>query len=187
MVKKAIIIQVLILGLLAIKATNRDFFEVRLKNAQKELNFWQHARKVAVDTAYFNNMDLSNGKFIIIGFGLDSNEAIPLFEEIVKNQQKFYSYKILAISPFEEKKSDLKRVAPFSGTIIFKYNEIDIDNLIRGIPFLTIQDRNEQVINAKAGNIDMTLDYPVVIVLNKNKIIVAARKVIDLNTVFSPE
>ncbi|MCX6219803.1 MAG: hypothetical protein NTZ69_02295 [Bacteroidia bacterium] len=186
MVKKAIIIQVIILGLLAIKTVNHDFFDVRLKNAQKELDFWQHVRKVAVDTAFFNNIDLSSGRFIIIGWGSDSSEAFPLFSEIVKNQQIFGSYKILAISPFEQRKSDAKRVAPFSGAITFKYNEIDIDKLIRGIPFTTIQEHNEKAIKAKAGKFDMTLDYPVVIILNRNIIIVADKKVIDLTRIALP-
>jgi hypothetical protein len=183
MVKKAIIIQVLILGLLALVLVKPYFFDIRLKEAQKELDFWKLIRKAASDTAYFNRLDVSKGKFLIIGYGSFSNESSPLFKEIEQNQQKIGSYTVIAISPFEKRKFDTKRDSAFTKYITFKYNEMDIDIILRGIPFTTIPEFKEQRVKAKAGERDLAVDYPVVIVLNNNKIVWAKKRVSDFSEI----
>lgn len=183
MVKKAIIIQLLILGLLAFLLSKRDFYDVRLKEAQNEIDFWKLVKKVVLDTTYFNHLDIPKGKFIIIGYGSYSNESSPLFNEIKQNQQKLDSYRIVAISPFEKRDFNIKCDSAFSQHITFKYSEMDLDVILRGIPYMTIPEYKEQREKAKTGNPDMTSDYPVVIILNDNKIVWAKRRVADFSEI----
>lgn len=183
MVKKAIIIQVLILGLLALLLIKPDFFDVRLKEAQNELNFWKFIRKAALDTAYFNRLDISKGKFLIIGYGSYSNESSSIFKDITQNQQVLDSFKIIAISPFERRDFDAKRDSAFSQYITFKYGEIDTDIIIRGIPFTTLLEYHEQKKKVKAGMNEYAVDYPVVIILDNNKIVYAKKRVSDLSEI----
>lgn len=183
MVKKAITIQVLILVLLASLLIKPDFFDVRLKKAQNELDFWKLIKKTALDTAHFYHLDVSKGKFIIIGWGSYNTQAFPLFDEIVKNQEKLSQYKIIAISPFEEKKGDVEQLAPYSGMITFKFHEMELDIVLRGIPFTTIPEYKEQKKKVKEGNNEITDDYPVVIVLNNNKVVWAKKRVSDFSEI----
>lgn len=183
MVKKAIIIQVLILGLLALLLIKPDFFDVRLKEAQKELDFWKLVKKAALDTEYFKHLDVSKGKFIIIGWGSYNTNAFPLFDKIIKNQEKLKQYKVIAVSPFVEKKEDVAQLAPYSGMMTFKFNEIALDVVLRGIPFMTIPQLKEERRRAKAGNEDNRDAYAAVIVLDNNKIVWAKTRVSDFSEI----
>ena len=121
MVKKTIVLQIVIFGLLAMTLINQDFYEARLYKAQKELNFWRLARKAASDTAWFNQLDVSSGKFIIVDWESDNNDALPLFDEIISHPESFRAYKIIAISPFAMEAKDVERISPFSKIISFKF------------------------------------------------------------------
>lgn len=177
MAKKALIIQILILGLLALLLVNPSFFDIRLKKAQQELDFGKLLRKSSSDTAYFNHLNISKSKFIFIGYGSYSYESSSIFKEISQNQQILNSYKIIAISPFTRRDFDAKRDSAFSQYITFKYGEIDADIIIRGIPFMTIPEYLEQKKKPKAGNNEYALDYPVVIILEDNKVVWAKKRV----------
>lgn len=186
MVKKAIIFQVVILSLMVLMKFNSYFFDIRLKKAQNEIDFEHVVREAAFDTAYFNRLNFSNGKYLIIGFSSYSDESTPLFYEIIQNQQKFNSYKVVAISPFGRRKFDTNRDSAFLQYISFIYSEIKLDIILRAIPFTTIPEYKTQSEKAKVENRDIASDYPVVIVLNKNKIVWAKKRVasfseIDLN------
>lgn len=183
MVKKAIITQLIILGFLQLMLMNPYFFDVRLKKAQHELDFWKLVKKQALDTVYFKHLNVSKGKFLIIGYGSYSNEASPLFNEITKNQQELGSYQIIAISPFEKRLFDNKRDSAFSSYMALKYGEIDLDATLRGIPFTTTPEFKEQRRRAKIGDRDFPIDYPVVIVLENNKIIWAKKRVSDFSEI----
>lgn len=183
MVKKAIIAQVIIFGFLQLMLMNPYFFDVRLKKAQYELDFWKLVKKQALDTVYFNHLNISKGKFLIIGYGSYSNEASPLFNEIAKKQQDLSSYQVIAISPFEKRQFDNKRDSAFSSYMALKYGEIDLDAALRGIPFTTIPEIKEQRRRAKLGDRDIRDDYSVVIVLENNKIVWAKKRVSDFSEV----
>jgi len=183
MVKKAIIIQVLILGLLALVLIKPDFFDVRLKEAQKELDFWKLVKKTALDTTYFKHLDVSKGKFIIIGWGSYNTNAFPMFDKIIQNRENLKQYKVVAVSPFVEKKEDITQLAPYSGMMTFKFNEIALDVVLRGIPFMTIPQFKEERRRAKEGK-EVTKDaYAAVIVLDNNIIIWAKTKVSDFSEI----
>lgn len=179
MVKKAIIFQVLVVVLLSLLLINPYFPDKRLKKAQEETDLWKLIRPKAVDKSYFDKIDILNGKFIVIGFGSYSFESSSLFKSILNNSQIVDNYKIIAISPFVKNQLDAKRDSAFGRYITFKYSEMEIDGIIRGIPFTTIDERKEQIDMAKNGNNGITPEYPVVIVVENNRIVWAKKRVSD--------
>jgi hypothetical protein len=187
MVKKAIIIQVSILCLFVLLLVKPYFFDVRLKEAQREIDFGKLVRKTALDAVYFNQLDVTKGKFIIIGWGSYTNQAFPLFDEIVKNQEKLSQYKVIAVSPFVEKKGDVEQLLPYSGIMTFKFNEMDLDRVFREIPFTTIPEYKEQKEKIKGENNEMTDDYAVVIVIDNNEIVWAKKKVTHFSEIYLNE
>jgi hypothetical protein len=177
MVKKTIILQIVIFGLLAMTLINQDFYETRLYKAQKELDFWQLARKAASDTAWFNQLDISSGKFIIVDWESDNKDAFPLFEEIISHPDRFRAYKIIAISPFTKEARDDERISPFSKIISFKFREHELDKLMRGIPFRTISEYKKIKSEMNAGYMLAPVTvFPIVLVLEKNRIISAEKR-----------
>ncbi len=183
MVKKAIIFQVLVIGVLSLLLYNPNFPDERLKKAQQELNLWELVRHETVDKRYYDNLDISKGRFIIIGFGSYSFETSSLFNAISQNSQIIHYYKVIALSPFARTTLDNKRDSTFGKYITFKYGEMNIDGIIRGIPFTTIAERKEQIEMVKNGGNGITAEYPVVIVLNNNRIVWAKKRVSDFSEI----
>jgi|SRR5665647_717405 len=187
MVKKTIIMQIVIFGLLAITLINKDFYETRLYKAQKELDFWKLARKAASDTVWFDQLDISAGKFILVDWESYNKDAFPLFDEIISHPDKFSAYKVIAISPFAKVAQDDERVAPYSKIITFKYKEHEMDKLIRGIPFMTnLEYKKLKSDMIKGYSIEKPPIFPIVIVLVNNRIISAEKRKTSLSGIQLP-